>query len=236
VRGKSIVGGGRTAGVSILHTDAVDEVLSLTALERDEVLSEMEAQAEAEGFPTVGHEVGAFLRLCAWTTGADAVFEFGSGFGYSAYWVAPVVGPDGRVVLTEVDEEELDQARRYFERGGYADRAAFELGDALDVVREYDGPFDVVLLDHENERYVEGFEAVREKVPPGGVVVAENVLHPVEITPEDLARRLQGEAALDGGPFLESVVDYFEHVRADEAFETSVVPVGEGLFVSVRTG
>ena len=43
--------------------------------------------------------MGATLRMCARLAGAESVFEFGSGFGYSAYWVAPVVGPEGRVVL-----------------------------------------------------------------------------------------------------------------------------------------
>ena len=223
--------------MSDLHTDAVDRVLSLAASEPDDVLAEMERRAERDGFPTVGHEVGAFLRLCARMTDAENVFEFGSGFGYSAYWVAPVIGEGGQIVLTEFDEAELDRARTYFERGGYADRAAFEVGDALESVERYDGPFDLVLLDHEEGRYVDGFEAVRDDVQPGGVVVAENVLHPdVEFTPEDLEAVLRGETVDEPGPLLGGVVDYFRHVRDAPEFETTIVPVGQGLFVSVRTG
>jgi caffeoyl-CoA O-methyltransferase len=222
--------------MSILHADAVDRVLSLTTPEPDDVLVEMEEQANRDGFPTVGPEVGAFLRLCARLTDAETVFEFGSGFGYSAYWVAPIVGEDGRVVLTEFDEDELDQARTYFERGGYADRATFEGGDALETVQQYDGPFDLVLLDHQEERYVEAFEAVRGEMASGGVVVAENVLHPdVEFTPGDLEAALRDERPLDMGSTLESTVEYFRHVRGAPEFETTVVPVGQGLFVSVRT-
>ena len=221
--------------MSILHTDTVDSVLSLTAAEPDEVLAAMEERADDEGFPTVGREVGAFLRLCARMTRAESVFEFGSGFGYSAYWVAPVVGADGQVVLTEVDEDELDLARTYFERGGYADRAAFELGDAFEAVERHDGPFDLVLLDHGEEQYVEGFEAVREKVAPGGVVVAENVLHPdVGYTPTDLEAALRDGTSEDTHPWLVSMIEYLGHVRDDPEFETTVVPVGQGLFASVR--
>ncbi|WP_373325151.1 O-methyltransferase [Halomicrobium urmianum] len=220
-----------------MHTDAVDRLLSTTSPETDEVLDEMEAQADREGFPTIGHEVGAALRLCARLTDADSVFELGSGFGYSAYWMAPAVGPDGEIVLTEVDEDELDQARAYFERGGYADRAVFEHGDALDVVAEYDGPFDLVLVDHQNERYVEGFEAVREKVAPGGVVVADNVLHSSGdpgFEPEDLERALEDGPPEDDESSLASIIDYYRRVHDDPDFETTTVPVGEGLFVSVR--
>ena len=222
--------------MSILHTDTVDRVLSLTAPESDDILVEMEEQANRDGFPTVGPEVGAFLRLCARLSDAKTVFEFGSGFGYSAYWVAPVVGENGQVVLTEFDEDELDQARTYFERGGYADRAAFEGGDALETVQGYDGPFDLVLLDHEEERYIEAFETVREEMASGSIVVAENVLHPdVEFTPSDLEAFLRDGRPSDTKPMLESTVEYFHHVRGAPEFETTVVPVGQGLFVSVRT-
>ncbi len=224
--------------MSLLHTDAVDAVLSPTTPETDEVLADMEAQADSEGFPTIGAEVGAFLRLCTRLRDAESMFEFGSGFGYSAYWVAPAHGPDGEIVLTEFDEEELDQARTYFERGGYADRATFEAGDALETVERYDGPFDLVLIDHQNDRYVDGFEAVREKVAPGGVVVADNVLHASGddgFTPEDVAAALDDGTGASGGPAAGAMAEYYRHVRDDPAFETSTLPLGEGLFVSVRT-
>ena len=222
--------------MSILHKDAVNRVLSLTAPEPDDVLIEMENRADRDGFPTVGHEVGAFLRLCARLTDAETVFEFGSGFGYSGYWVAPVVSEDGQIVLTEFDEDELDQARIYFERGGYTDRATFEVGDALETVQQYDGPFDLVLLDHEEERYIEAFEAVHGDVASGGVVVAENVLHPdTEFTPTDLEAAFHDETPGNTGLVLESTVEYFHHIRDAPEYETTVVPVGQGLFVSVRT-
>lgn len=222
--------------MSILHKDPVNRVLSLTALEPDDILIEMEKQADRDGFPTVGHEVGAFLRLCARLTDAKTVFEFGSGFGYSGYWVAPVVGENGQIVLTEFDEDELDQARMYFERGGYADRAAFEVGDALETVQRYDGPFDLVLLDHEEERYIEGFEAVRGDMVSGSIVVAENVLHPgTEFTPADLEAAFRNETPVNTGIVLESTVEYLHHIRDAPEYETTVVPVGQGLFVSVHT-
>lgn len=220
--------------MSQLHTETVDRLLSLTAPEPDDVLAEMERQADRDEFPTVGPEVGAFLRLCARLTDAESVFEFGSGYGYSAYWVAPALGPDGRIVLTEVDEDELEEARSYLERGGYADRAVFELGDAVEIVERYDGPFDVVLLDHENVRYVEGFEAVRDKVPKGGVVVAENVLHSWTMSPEELRAHLEDGGTPGEGTTLDGISTYYARVRDDPDFETTVVPVGDGLFVSVR--
>jgi predicted O-methyltransferase YrrM len=188
-----------------------------------------------EGFPIVGPEVGGALRLLARLAGAERAFEFGSGMGYSAYWIAPVVPAVGDLVLTDFEAENLQTAREFFERGGYADRAHFEVGDALDTYTTYDGPFDLVLIDNLEEEYLETFELVRDDVPPGGVICADNVMTGPAVQ-EDLAL-----AALEGNPdwnamdeYTEGVVEYLLHVRAADDFETALLPVGEGLAVSVR--
>ncbi len=71
-------------------------------------------------------------------------------------------GPRGvrrrQIVLTEIDADELEEAREFLDRGGFTDRAAFEHGDAIETVENYDGPFDVVLVDNEKHRYAEAFE------------------------------------------------------------------------------
>lgn len=204
--------------------------------EPDPVIDEMEARADREGFPTVGPEVGGVLAFLARAVDARRAFEFGSGFGYSAYWLALALPADGEVVLTEHDPEELDAARDYFARGGLDDRATFEEGDALSIVAAHDGPFDVVLIDHQKERYVEGFEAVRSKVPEGGVVVADNAMASTNVQFEKLLSLVEGghpDAVTDS---TRGIADYLELVRGDDAFETVALPLGEGIAVSYRVG
>ena len=203
------------------------------APEPDEILTEMTHRAEREDFPIVGPAVGAWLRLLARLTDAERAFEFGSGFGYSAYWMAPAIPADGQLVLTEIDAAELAAAREYFDRGGYADRAAFEHGDAIDTVAQYDGPFDIVLIDNEKTRYVEAFEAVREHVPVGGVVAADNAIEAEPLEFADIRALLAGED-VDAGDASRGIADYLERVRDDPAFETGLLPLGEGVAISVR--
>ena len=129
--------------------EAVRDVVAAGGPPSSPVQREMEAHAEETGFPVVGPEVGGFLRLLTATVGASQVFEFGSGFGYSASWFARALPGDGRVVLTEFDADELELARDFFVEMGLADRAAFEHGDAFETLSRYDGPFDVFLVDFE---------------------------------------------------------------------------------------
>ena len=216
-------------------TDEVARFVLATAPDPDETLIEMDERATAEGFPHVGPEVGPVLRVLARMVGARRIFEFGSGYGYSAYWLAEALPADGEIVLTEIDDDQLALAREYMESGGYDDRARYELGDALEAVEDYDGPLDVVLIDHEKERYVEAFEAVRSKVPVGGVVVADNAMYASPIQSEKLLEILEGgDPSGELNEATRGVAAYIERVRGDPDFETVALPLGEGIAVSYR--
>ncbi|MWG33350.1 O-methyltransferase [Halomarina oriensis] len=209
----------------------IERFARLVGPDGDEVVAEMDAHAEETGFPTVGPAVGGWLRLLARMVDARRVFEFGSGFGYSAYWFAGAVPTEGEVVLTEFDAENCERAREYLARGGYDDRTVVEQGDAIETVERYDGPFDVVLVDNEKERYTEAFEAVREKVAPGGVVLADNAMTAGPIDFDALTELVAG-GDVETTDATRGIADYLETVRAAPDFETTLLPVGEGVAVS----
>ena len=215
-------------------TDDIARFVRAVGPDPDETLIEMDEYAAAEGFPHVGPEVGAFLRFVARLTGAERVFEFGSGYGYSAYWFAAALPDDGELVLTEVDEDELELAREYMAAGGYDEVARYEHGDSMATIERYDGPFDVVLIDHEKDQYADAFEAVRSKIPVGGVVIADNAITAGSIDFETLLAWAEDSPLDETNDYTRGIIDYLETVRADPAFETVVVPLGEGIAVSYR--
>ena len=220
-----------------LVPDDVTEFAETVGPEPDDVLREMQHHAEREDFPIVGSAVGGWLAVFARMADASRIFEFGSGFGYSAYWFASVFPADGEVILTEVDSEELDRARAFFEEGDLADRAVFEEGDAIEIIEAYEGPFDVVLIDNEKHRYVDAFETVREKVAPGGVVLADNAMRAEPVVDfEDLREIVAGGDPGGASEGTRGIAAYLEAVRTDPEFETALLPLGSGVAVSYRVG
>ena len=209
--------------------------LETMAPTHDAVQADMAERAAAEGFPIIGRAAGCVLRQFAVTTDAERVFEFGSGFGYSATWFAPVLPAHGQLVLTEEDPDELALAEDYLERAGYDHIVAYEVGDALETIERYDGPFDTVLIDAAKEQYVDCFESVRNKVATGGVVIADNALTAGEMDTQGII-----DAVIDDDPdpslddMAAGISDYLCHVRDVDGFITSVLPVGSGLAVSVK--
>jgi len=215
-------------------SDSADRFLAATAPEHTPTQAEMAALADDWGFPTIGPEAGAVLRLLARLTDAERVFEFGSGFGYSATWF--LRGGADAVVCTEFDEEEAKRGVQFAADGGYADRVTFEVGDAMETIERYDGPFDVVLIDHQKGRYAEAYRTVLPKVRTGGVIVADNVTRgPIDF--DDLVAHFE-----DGAPLPDPEVDgktrgigeYVGTVRSDDAVETAILPVGSGIAVSTK--
>ncbi|MFA9415527.1 O-methyltransferase [Natrinema sp. HArc-T2] len=215
-------------------TDDIARFVRAVGPDPDETLREMDEYAAAEGFPHVGPEVGAFLRFVARLNGAERVFEFGSGYGYSAYWLAEALPDDGEIVLTEVDADELELAREYMAAGGYDAIARYEHGDAMVAIDRYDGPFDVVLIDHQKHKYADAFEAVRATVPVGGVVIADNAITAGVIDFDDLLEWADGAPPAETNEHTQGIIEYLETVRTDPAFETMILPLGEGIAVSYR--
>src|SRR5207244_2840104 len=121
---------GTLAGMDITHPKIEDYIRGLLARHDDPVLLEMELEGQERHFPIVGRMVGVAIEILARAIGAKRVFELGSGFGYSGYWFARAIGPNGELHLTDGDPENEGKARDYLGRAGFWDRVTFHVGDA----------------------------------------------------------------------------------------------------------
>src|SRR6266852_4266732 len=131
---------------------------------RDAVLAEMEIAAEKRNIPIVGPAVARILHQLALVSGAKAVFEMGSAIGYSTIWWARAVGENGRVIYTDGDSKNAEQARKYFERAGIANRITVRVGDALELLSEQKQEFDIIFNDVDKEDYPRVFRIAVAKL------------------------------------------------------------------------
>lgn len=214
-------------------SETAKRYLRATGPTHDEIHDEMATFAEENDFPIIGPDAGGLLRTLTATTRAERVFEFGSGFGYSAYWFLQGMPEHGEIVLTEFDDDELAMAEAFFERAGVTDCATFEYGDAMETIQHYDGPFDVVLIDHQKHRYADAFEEIVDDLPVGSVVIADNMMRgPLHI--DDLLAYFESGDPLPDDENVQGVAEYVETVRGADEFQTTLVPVGSGLAVTTR--
>jgi caffeoyl-CoA O-methyltransferase len=163
--------------MSNLVSEPVEKYLYDLLPPRDEVLAEMEAEATRRKIPIVGPAVGRLFYLLARIARPQTVFEMGSAIGYSTIWWARGVGDQGKVVYTDGDSKNAEQARKYAERAGVTQRIQFRTGDALEILSEYTpGSLDVIFNDVDKEDYPRVFRLAVPRLKPGGLFVTDNVL------------------------------------------------------------
>jgi caffeoyl-CoA O-methyltransferase len=191
---------------------------------RDEVLSEIEAQAIQRDIPIVGPAVGRLLYQLAVISGAKAVFELGSAVGYSTIWWARAVGEGGRVIYTDGDRKKADEARGYFERTGVANRITVRVGDAIELLSEQKEQFDVIFCDIDKEDYPRAFRLAVPRLRKGGLLVADNVLWSGRVA-QDKPTEATTKGILEFNRLLYSLPDLFP----------TILPIRDGVAVAVKT-
>jgi caffeoyl-CoA O-methyltransferase len=143
---------------------------------RDELLEELENEAQREAIPIVGPVVGELLFILARATGAALILELGTATGYSGIYLARGCEPaQGRVLSLEMDEAMAARARANFTRAGLADRVEVRVGEALSRLAGLAGPFDLIFLDIDKESYLPALNHCQRLLRPGGLLVADNV-------------------------------------------------------------
>lgn len=201
-------------------TPQINDYLDSLLPERDAIVQEMEAEAEALDFPNVGPQVGQLLEFLARSIGARTVFELGSGFGYSAVWFARGLAEDGKVILTDHSEENRKKAVSYFTRMNMADRIEFRVGDALALFREESGPFDIVFNDIDKKDYPDTIEPAFERLRSGGLFITDNSLWHGKVVNQS------PDAATS------AVLEFNRRLAAHDGFDTVFLPVRDGVAVA----
>jgi predicted O-methyltransferase YrrM len=213
--------------VEPVHPRIFEYLAGLHRRHDEPVVLEMEAEAAARGFPIVGRVVGAFLEVMALSVGARRIFEFGSGYGYSAYWFSRAVGHDGRVVCTDGKAENARKARAYLERTGRWDRIDFRVGWAQDVFRATDGLYDVIYNDVDKDAYPEVWRLARARVRPGGLYIADNTLW--------YGRVVRKRVVDDVAPgWTEAIVEHNRLIADDPEYDCFLNPIRDGVIVARR--
>jgi predicted O-methyltransferase YrrM len=210
----------------VILTREVDEYLAKLRREPDEVLAEMEAEAQRDWIPVVPPETGELLGLLARMRGASRVVEIGTAIGVSTLYIARALPVDGQVVSFEIDPIRHQAARDYLQRAGVLDRADLRLQDAREGLAGLEGPFDMAFIDAAKMQYGDYIELLLPLLAPRAVVAIDNML-------------MSGTVATgrSDGNWTENQIEMARALNARVVgmpeFEASLLPVGDGLLVAV---
>jgi len=199
----------------------------LLARHDEPVLLEMEAEAEANGFPIIGRVVGVTVEVLARSVGARRVFELGSGFGYSAYWFSRAVRPSGEVHCTDGDPENEKRALDYLGRAGLAEPIRWHVGEAVETLEATNGELDVIFNDIDKADYPRAWKTARERIRIGGLYICDNVLWYGRVAVPDPE---------DSRPhYTAAILEHNRLIAEDERYLSVIVPTRDGVMLALRT-
>lgn len=190
------------------------------------VLVEMEEAAEPEHIPILSRDSGRMIAVLA--TNRRRIVEIGTAIGYSTLWMALALEPGGTIVTIDPDRQRTDRARAFWRRAGLPDARISVVNEpALDALEgpapKLRGPFDMVFIDALKDEYLAYLTALMDRLAPGAVVVADNVLW---------SGRTSGARPSRPGDGSDALREFCARVSADPAFETTILPIGDGLLVA----
>ena len=192
------------------------------------LLEEIEMSAHQNRVPIIRKEMESFLRVLIKIQKPENILEIGTAVGYSALVMAEAMTEGGTLTTIENYDKRIPIARENFKKAGEDGRITLLEGDAADVLKTLHGPFDFVFMDAAKGQYAVYMEEVLRLLVPGGVLVCDNVLQEGDLVASRFAVERRNRT------IHKRMRQFLLDLKRSDAFETSIIPIGDGVTLSVR--
>lgn len=160
---------------------------------------------------------GRLLAMLSKLVAPKHVLEIGTYTGYSALCLAEGLLTEGRIDTIDVNEELIKIQRKYFDNSRFGKQIIQHLGNAAEIIPTLSGTFDLIFIDADKEQYPLYFDLVVDRVRPGGLIIADNVLWSGKVI-----EKSNDEAT-------KSLRVFNKKVATDSRVETVLLPIRDGL-------
>ncbi|MBD8003655.1 O-methyltransferase [Bacillus norwichensis] len=195
---------------------------------RNELFQEMESLAEKERIPIMEQTaIDVMLQFMRMQNPAK-ILEIGTAIGYSALRMSEAL-PEAEIVTIEIDPDRAEQARKYIQEAGKADRINILEGDALELLEKVKelGPYDAIFIDAAKGQYLKFFNMYGSMLTTQGCIYSDNVLFRGYVAAETVDQRRFRSLARKMKEFNSCLMEHDEYI-------TTIIPVGDGLAVSKK--
>ncbi|MCH3964084.1 MAG: O-methyltransferase [Clostridium sp.] len=212
-------------GVSVGYIE--DYIRSLIG-EHSSILKHLEDYAEENSIPIVQREVARFLELLIDIKKPDRILELGTAIGYSSILMSLGCKNKGHHITTiERDANMVRTARKNIEKCGLENNIDVIEGDCMEQISQLDCKYDLIFIDAGKGHYNHFLPKCLELLEKDGIIVADNVLFRGMIACDELIDRRKIT-------IVKRMRKYLEMISDDKKFITSVIPMGDGISITIR--
>ena len=192
------------------------------------ILEEIEQEALDANVPIIRKETQSFLKVLLQIHRPMRILEAGTAVGFSAL-LMNAYAPEGcHITAIENYEKRIPIARENFRRAGKEEAITLVEGDALEVMKGLEGPFDLIFMDAAKGQYIHYMPEAIRLLRKGGLLVSDNVLQDGDILESRFAVERRNRT------IHSRMREYLYELKHDERLLTSIVPLGDGIALSVK--
>lgn len=203
------------------------EYLNKTLSESEGFLKELEVYAKENTVPIIQKEVRAFLGMLLKYKAPKNILELGTAIGYSSIFFSDYILPGGKIITLEREDDYYNLAMSNIKKAGKENVITVIKGDAFETVKKIDGTFDMIFMDANKSMYRYYLDTLLPRLSPGGIVICDNILYKGMVSCDDLAPRKQNT-------IIQNLRDFLSYISHNPQLETSIVPIGDGVSLSVK--
>ena len=193
-----------------------------------EILETIEKEALASSVPIIRREMQSFLKTLLLIRKPMRILEVGTAVGFSALLMSEYA-PEGCGITTiENYEKRIPAALENFRRAGKEEKITLIEGDAAEVLKTLEGPYDFIFMDAAKGQYIHYLPEVLRLLPEGGVLVSDNVMQDGEVIESRFAVERRNRT------IHARMREYLYELKHNDALVTSIIPLGDGAAVSVK--
>lgn len=209
-----------------INREYIDSYINSLILDEDEKLTTFRKECEERNLPIIHKEVGQFIKLMIKQSNVKSILEVGANVGYSSIFFSHVMNFEGKVVTMERSENFYQDALNNIKNFKLDKHIEVHFGDATEILDTIDGTFDMTFIDAAKSHYKLFFDKACEKMKSGGIIISDNVLYQGMIASDELVVRRKKT-------LVRNLRNYLQYISHDDRFITSVLPLGDGLSVTL---
>ena len=191
-------------------------------------LDELRRSAEADGVPIIRTEMGSLLRFLLTMHKPVSILEVGTAVGYSALLMSEYMPECCHITTIEKYEKRIPVASANFQKAGREDRITMLTGDAAEILAGLETSYDFIFMDAAKGQYLNFLPDVLRLLNPGGLLISDNVLQDGDIIESRYAVTRRDRT------IHSRMRDYLYELKHNPVLETVILPVGDGVTVSVK--
>ena len=212
--------------MSNIVNNLVEDYIRKTLKDKDGLLKQLEEYAKENNIPIVHKEVSELLKVLLKVQKPKRILEVGCAIGYSSILFASVLD-DVEIITVERNEKMIEKAKANIKSAGFEKNIIILEGDAEEVLKEVEGPFDMIFMDSAKGQYKLFYDMIIDKLRVDGLLISDNILYKGMVAHDDFVIRRKKT-------IVKRMRNYLDYICNCGYLTTSLIPIGDGVALSYK--